>query len=138
MMRAWLVVLGGFAAIVLVAALMFHYRAKRLARKRRGIGFDDFAVYFSSEQIPRDKLFAAYEYLQGWQSVKDFPVLATDDLCKVYGICEEDVDDAVIDLADKWRVALPADFAGAGPVNTVADLVRLLANLPYGRDNTPI
>ena len=102
------------------------------------MGFDDFAAYFAGEQIPRDKLFAVYEYLQGWQSVKDFPVLATDDLCKVYGLCEEDVDDAAIDLAEKWRVVMPADFEGVDPVHTVADLVRLLADLPYGRDDTPI
>jgi hypothetical protein len=33
---------------------------------------------------------------------------------------------------------LPVDFEVVSPVNTVAELVRLLAQLPYGRDNTPI
>jgi hypothetical protein len=133
-----LLILAGFVALVLAAALVNHYRAKRLARQRSGIGFDDFVAYFSADQIPRDKLFAVYEHLRGWMSVEDFPVHATDDLCKVYGICEEDIDDAVIDLARKWRVVLPVDFEVVSPVNTVAELVRLLAQLPYGRDNTPI
>ena len=137
-MRAWLVILAGFVVIVIAAALVHHYRTQRLAKDRRGIGFDDFAGYFTGAQIPRDKLFVVYEYLQGWQSVKDFPVLATDDLCKVYGMCDEDLDDAVIDLAEKWHVVLPTDFAGVQPVHTVADLVRLLASLPFARDNTPI
>ena len=133
-----LLVLSGFAVLVLAVALVNHYRAKRLARNRSGMGFDDFVAYFSADRIPRDKLFVVYEYLQRWMSVEDFPVHATDDLCKVYGICEEDVDDAVIDLAAKWRVVLPADFEGVGPVHTVAELVRLLAQFPYGRDDTPI
>ena len=102
------------------------------------MGFDDFVAYFSGEQIPRDKLFAVYEYLQGWQTVNDFPVAATDDLCKVYGLCEGDLDDTAIELAEKWRVNLPDDYEGVDPVHTVADLVRFLAGLPYGKDDTPI
>lgn len=133
-----LIFFAGFAVVVLAAAVVMHYRTKRLAQKRRGIGFDDFAAYFAGERIPRDKLYVVYEYLQGEQSVKDFPVLATDDLCKVYGICEEDLDDAAINLATKWHVTLPAEFEGVEPVRTVADLVRLLASLPYGKDDTPI
>ena len=133
-----LIILFAFVVLFLVVTGVNHYRAKKLARIRRGIGFDQFVAHFSGERIPRDKLFVVYEHLQRWQTVKDFPVLATDDLCKVYGICEEDLDDAVIDLAEKWRVVLPADFQGVEPVHTVADLVRLLANLPYGRDDTPL
>lgn len=137
-MNQVLVILFAVVVLVLVFAGVNHYRAKKLAKIRKGIDFDDFVAYFSGEQIPRDKLFAVYEYLQKWQSVADFPVLATDDLCKVYGMCEEDLDYAAIDLAEKWHVVLPADFEAVEPVNTVADLVRLLAALPYGRDDTPI
>ena len=137
-MRVLLLVLSGFAALFSAATLVHHYRVKRLAKTRRGMGFDDFLAYFAGEQIPRDKLFVVFEYLQEWQSVKDFPVHPTDDLCKVYGMCEEDIDDAVIELAEKWRVLLPAEFEGIDPIHTVAELVRLLAGLPYGKDDTPI
>ena len=138
MLKQLLLIIAVFVVFSLVVVLRNHYRAKRLARSRRGMGFDDFVAYFSGEQIPRDKLFAVYEYLQKWQTVEDFPVAATDDLCKVYGMCEEDLDDAAIELAEKWRVNLPADYEGVEPVHTVADLVRFLAGLPYGKDDTPI
>lgn len=133
-----LLVLSGAVAIFVAGDWWLRYRAKRLARSRSGIGFDDFVGYFSAEQIPQDKLRVVYDYLQDWQSVKDFPVQATDDLYKVYGICEEDLDDAVVDLAAKWRVVLPADFGEIAPVHTVADLVHVLARLPYGRNDTPV
>ena len=134
-----LLVLIGSVVIVLVLSWLHYVRAKRLAESRRGTGFENFAAYFWAEQIPQDKLRVVYDYLQDWQRpVKDFPVHATDDLYKVYGICEEDLDDAVIELAEKWRVSLPARFEGVDPVHTVADLVRLLARLPYGKDDTPI
>ena len=133
-----LLVLSGAVAIFVAGNSWLRYRAKRLARSRRGSGFDDFVAYFSGEQIPRDKLYVVYEYLQDWQSVKDFPVYATDDLSKVYGICDEDLDDAVVDLAAKWRVVLPDNFGETAPLHTVADLVHLLARLPYGRNDTPV
>ena len=125
-------------AIFLTGNWLLQYRATRLARGRRGTGFENFVAYFSGENVPRDKLRVVYEYLQDWQPVKDFPVQATDDLYKVYGICDDDLDDAVIELAGKWRVVLPYDLTGLGPVNTVADLVLLLSRLPYGRDDTPV
>ena len=137
-MRGLLIILGLFAALFAAFMLHFHYRGKQLAKARSGMGFDDFAAYFSGEQIPRDKLFAVYTHLQKWQTVENFPVLATDDLYKIYGLCEEDLDSAVMELAVKWRVFVPADFEVTEPVYTVADLVRLLAQLPYGKDDTPI
>lgn len=133
-----LLIIAVFVVLSLVMVKVNHYRAKKLARLRTGMGFDEFAAYFSGEQIPRDKLYVVYDYLQRWQSVKDFPVLATDDLCKVYSMCDDEVDYAAIDLAEKWHVVLPTEFEGIDPVHTVADLVRLLAAMPYGKDDTPI
>lgn len=133
-----LLVVTGVLATFLAGNCLLHHRAKRLARSRSGTGFEDFVAYFAAENIPRDKLRVVYDYLQDWQSVKDFPVQATDDLYKIYGICDEDLDDAAIELAAKWRVVLPADFIAPGPINTVADLVLLLAALPYGRNNNPV
>lgn len=77
-----------------------------------------------------DKLRLVYNYFQSWQSVKEFPVDPNDDLCKVYGIVDDDVDDAVIELASGWRAKLPSTFEGLQPVRTVADVVRLLHRLP--------
>ena len=137
-MQALLIVFGALA-LILAGNGFTYYRAKKLAQSRRGTGFENFAAYFWAEQIPRDKLRVVYDYLQDWQQpVKDFPVHATDDLYQVYGICDGDLDDAVLELAEKWRVVLPARFEGVDPVRTVADLVYLLARVPYGKDDTPI
>ena len=124
-MKLWLLISGGLA-IFLAGTGLLRYREHRLAKARTGQGFDEFVVYFSGEDIPLYKLREVYDYFQNWQSVKDFPVLPTDDLYKVYGICDEDLDDAVIELASRCRVRLPATFDGLEPVRTIADVVRLL------------
>ena len=124
-MKLWLLISGGLA-IFLAGNGLLRYREHRLAKARTGQGFDEFVAYFSGEDIPLYKLREVYDYFQNWQSVKDFPVLPTDDLYKVYGICDEDLDDAVIELASRCHVKLPATFDGVEPVRTVADVVRLL------------
>jgi hypothetical protein len=125
----WLL-LSGIVASFLAANSLLRYRDKKLADSRRGQGFGDFTAYFSGEDMSLDKLRLVYDYFQSWQYVKDFPVHPDDDLSKVYGIVDDDVDDTVIELAAGWRAKLPATFEGLGPVRTVADVVRLLHRLP--------
>jgi len=132
-----LLVLAVMLGIFLSGNWLLRRRDRRLARKRTGQGFDQFLAYFSGESIPHNKLREVYEYLQSSHSVKDFPVLPTDDLCKVYGICHhEDLDDAVIELAQRWRADLPRffDLERPAPVRSVADLVHFLARLPSQND----
>ena len=124
-MNGWLL-LSGIVASVLAGNFFLRKRAQKLADNRRGQGFEEFTAYFSDEDIPRAKLRLVYDYFQKWQSVKNFPVVPNDDLSKVYGIVDDDVDDAVIELADRWRAKLPATFEGFPPVRTVADVVHLL------------
>ena len=125
--------LVGIMASFLALTGFLRYREQKIAKTRSGLGFDDFVAYFSGEDIPMYKLREVYEYFQNWQSVKNFPVLPGDDLYKVYGIYDEDVDDAVIELADRWRAKLPPTFEGLEPVRTVADIVHLLNQLPQGK-----
>jgi hypothetical protein len=123
--KVWLL-LSGIVATFLAGNWWLRYREHKLADSRRGQGFENFAAYFSGENIPADKLCHVYDYFQNWQSVKTFPVLPGDDLYKVYGIVDDDVDDAVVELADRWGAKLPVTFAGLPPVRIVADVVRLL------------
>ena len=127
-MKLWEFVVGGLA-VFLGVNLWIHYRQRKLAQVREGQGFNEFAAYFSGEDIPLYKLREVYRYFQDEQTVKNFPVNPTDDCCDVYGICEDDLDDAVEDLAKAWRVKLPdpAEARRLPPVRTVADLVRFLA-----------
>lgn len=121
---------AGLLASFLTANGLLRYRDREIAKRRSGLGFNDFVAYFSGEDIPLHKLREVYAYFQNWQSVENFPVLPADDLYRVYGICDEDVDDAVIELADRWRAKLPPTFEGLRPVRTVADIVHLLNRLP--------
>ena len=120
----------GIVATFLAGDLWLRHREQKMAKVRSGLGFEDFVAYFSGEDIPLYKLREVYEYFQNWQSVKNFPVLPTDDLIKVYGIVDEDLDDAVVELANRWRANLPPTFEGLGPVRTIADIVHLLNRLP--------
>lgn len=128
-MKVWLL-LSGIVASFLAGNSLLRYREKKLANSRLGQGFEDFAAYFAGEDIPLAKLRLVYDYFQNWQSVINFPVNPNDDLYKVYGIVDDDVDDAVIEVADSWRAKLPASFEGLRPVRTVADVVYLLHQLP--------
>ena len=60
----------------------------------------------------------------------DFPVMPTDSLGKVYGICEEDLEDAVVSLSPgvsmETRQAALKDFP---PIKTVEDLANALAQI---------
>src|SRR5215204_564294 len=127
-MEIWLL-LSGILGSFLAGNWLLRYREQKIAEMRSGQGFDEFIAYFSREGIPRYKLREVYDYFQNWQTVKDFPVLPNDDLYKVYGIYDEDVDDAVIELADRWGAKLPPTFEGLEPVRTVADIVHLLNQL---------
>jgi len=127
-----LLVISGVVTTLLVANLVSRHRERKLASQRSGQGFDGFAAYFYGQGIPADKLYEVFNYFQDLQTMKNFPVLPDDDLYEVYGICDEDVDDAVIELAAKWRVRLPpdAEWGSMGTVSTVADIVRLLSQRP--------
>jgi hypothetical protein len=125
----WLL-LSGIVVTFFAGNFLLRRRERKLAESRRGQGFDDFSGYFSGENIPRNKLHHVYDFFQSWQSVKNFPVRPSDDLYKVYGIVDDDVDDAVIELADRWCAKLPPTFEGLRPVRTVADVVHLLNQLP--------
>ena len=128
-MRFWLIV-SGVIGVFLAINLYLRFRVREIANSRRGKGFDDFATYFSALGIPRVKLFQVYLYFQDIQPVKNFPVFPTDDLYKVYGLADDDLDETVVDLAEQWGAVLPARLDGLGPVCSVEDLVLLLNRLP--------
>lgn len=132
LMKIALLLVAGIAGVSVVWYWWTRYQQQQLARIRSGQGFEEFAAYFPTENYPRDRLHEVYTYLQKLQFIKNFPVDPNDDLDKVYGLWDEDLDDAVSELAEQWRKKPPAevDLEGYPPVRTVADLVRLLSRLP--------
>ena len=102
-----------------------------MARERGTYSLDQFLDHFSTETIPERILLEVYRYFQNLQTARDFPVHPADDLYKVYGVWNEDLDDAVIELARKCGCKTPTNenVAGINAVQTIEDLVRLLARL---------
>jgi hypothetical protein len=119
----------GFVGFVVAVSTWIRYRDRKLAEERSGQGFNEFASYFSADGIPLYRLRDVYAYFQNWQSVDDFPVRPEDVISKVYGMFDEDLDDAAHELAKTWRVKFPDpdELQQMPPVRTVADLVRFLS-----------
>lgn len=81
--------------------------------------------------MPRQIALEVYQYLQEPQTRPGFPVNPRDDLYKVYGIWNEDLDDAVLELAKKCGCKTPTTglLEGIAPIKSVEDLVKLLVHL---------
>lgn len=104
---------------------------RRLKNLRKGEGLDSFISYFSREEIPKELLIRVYEFFEDWMNIKDFPIRPGDSLSKVYGIVNEDLDDAVFKIvkACNYRTPTDEDVKAVPPVKNVEDLVRFLNTL---------
>jgi hypothetical protein len=109
----------------------FKGREERMARERGTYSFDQFLNHFSTEAVPERIMLEVYRYFQDLQTTKDFPVHPTDHLYEVYGVWNEDLDDAVIELARRCGCRTPTNdnVKGVNRVQSIEDLVRLLALL---------
>jgi hypothetical protein len=117
--------LTGFVA----GSFLFSWNQKKLKEERQGENFTTFMNYFSEEEISENICFQVYRYLQNSDiRFNDFPVHPTDDLGKIYGICEEDLDEAVLEIAKncECQISNINNNRELNPVRTVEDLVRFL------------
>jgi hypothetical protein len=124
------------ACVVLLAigTLWIRVRTQRMAASRPGETFETFRGSFESEEIPPEVQRAVYATFQAWCSgaVVAFPVRADDDICRVYGMVDEDLDDAVTEtLAACGRQLPPQEqLRQMQPVRTVRDLARFVSRCP--------
>ncbi len=114
-----------FAAVFLGGTRLLRFRDRRTAAARRGEGFDDFSRSFGGE-VPLDILRATYGYFSEWMagSTPEFPVRASDSIYRVYGIVDEDLDDAALEILASCHRDPPADFQA---IRTVSDLAYYVA-----------
>jgi hypothetical protein len=128
----------GLFAIILLLGIPFvvadHFRFKRLAKQRAGLSICQFVRSFDYRRVDTKIIRAVYEGLQNWTSfgIKGFPVMAGDDIGKVYRIGDEDLDDLAKELAERTRrswVDLEANPL-YGQVTTVRELVLFLDHQP--------
>jgi hypothetical protein len=122
------------AVLFMSAALVSHVSAERMARRRAGEGFSDFAAYFVHRNIPHQILSDTYRYFGQWNAFAGelFPVRPTDNISEVYGCVDEDLEDAVSELLRKSgrRPFTQAEMPQPPRIETVEDFVRYVAAAP--------
>lgn len=92
-------------------------------------GADMFAM--SCQGVDHDISKAVYHFLKHWRP-KHY-VSADDDLARIYGIVDDDLDDAVLELARRTGSNRPlSGRIGTKPVQSARDLAELIH---YLRDN---
>jgi hypothetical protein len=110
------ITLSCIALLFLILEIVRKARYLRIARERRDQDIQDFLVYFAEHRIPQSLLERVYRYLQSFAGMETFSVHPNDDLSRVYGIVNEDLDDMILKLA--WSALrfiahLRADFQTA-------------------------
>jgi hypothetical protein len=130
-----------FTIVVLLGGgfLVFRWLSRRecarmldLIRQRAGNDRHTFVNYFKDQSVPNHMLDVVYEYFQRWMGTKDFPVLPQDKVAELYGIVDEELEDTMCELLEKWDRDWPPEheLQGMAPVMTVQDVVLFLAQSP--------
>lgn len=136
-MAAWVFLGAVLAFLVTTATGLFRIRARRMARERAGESFRDFAAQFSGQGIENEVLLAVYRHFQTVmrRDVEHFPVRPGDEIARVYGVVDDDLDDAIKELLTGRELPTPTTLLPR--VKTVGDLVRLVASRPRLDDRQP-
>jgi hypothetical protein len=134
------VILVAITAVVIWAWLWgwrMKVRTKKLAEQRAGEGFTDFAAHFADAAVPIDILLNTYDYFEDCNSswALNFPDRATDNISDVYGIMDEDLEDAVSEILQKCghRWFSSSEQSEPPSIETVEDLVLYVASAPLSR-----
>lgn len=120
--------LGNFIQSVL--ALPFSGRQKQLGKARPPLGEDEFAKQISDAGGDREAAFIVYRKLSEWTYVKGFTPYPVDDLGKIYGIAEEELDeDMILDVLNSLGVPPPSKerVAAFGAVKTPLQITQLVS-----------
>jgi hypothetical protein len=100
--------------------------------RRNKMSVDEFVGYF--ERAKRIEAREVFLFLRRSACVKEFSVLPDDDLSQVYWLCDEELDDAIIELANKCQkvnpMEIPPQLIKQSACKTVRDLVDLIAGFP--------
>jgi hypothetical protein len=129
---------GAWLVLVVAGTISIRARTRRIAASRSGESFHTFRVSFDQDDAPPEVLRAVYAKLQEWclDAVAAFPVGPDDDVGRVYGMVDEDLDDVVLEVLATCGRRLPAEerVRRMQPVVTVRDFVRFVARCPKAAD----
>jgi hypothetical protein len=125
--------LMGVIALVVVwtaAATGFKWlKQYRLKRSRKGQNRQSFVRYFVVEGIPEALATEVYRYLQKLQLVKGFPASPEDNLEQVYGLRDENLTEAIVDIVKVCRIPIPPENSPLwvqAHIFSVEDLIRFI------------
>lgn len=92
--------------------------------------FETFSRDFGSATVPVPILHAVFRKFKDWSPSPTHQVHGRDDITDVYGMVDEDFDDAVRELLSDCKCRIPSSAeAKASPrLHTVADLVTFLSS----------
>jgi hypothetical protein len=126
---------GVIAVVVLWTAATTGFKwfqQYRLKRSRKGQDRQSFVRYFVVEGIPEALTIEVYRYLQKLQMVKGFPVSPEDNLEQIYGLQDEDLTEAIVEIAQICRTPIPPDGSpiwSQAHIFSVEDLIRFIDDL---------
>ena len=108
-MPTWAYAVLGFVAWVVAGTVWIRVRTRRIAASRPGENFDTFHSSFAADDIPAEILQVVYAECQEWCSdaVAAFPVRAADNISRIYGLVDEDLEYAVLDVVQELDRQLP-------------------------------
>lgn len=124
--------MGVIALVVLwtAAATGFKWlKQYRLKRSRKGQNRQSFVRYFVVEGIPEALATEVYRYLQKLQLVKGFPASPEDNLEQVYGLRDENLTEAIVDIVKVCRIPIPPENSPLwvqAHIFSVEDLIRFI------------
>ncbi len=134
MVPFWVYAVLGFVALFVLLMVWDRIRIRRIAASRPGENFDTFHSSFAADDIPPEILEAVYAKFQKSCSgvVAAFPVRPADDIGRIYGMIDEDLDDAMIEVVAELDRQLPPTeiLRKMQPVITVRDFVLFVAACP--------
>ena len=129
-----LVAIGVVVILSIVGGILDHRRLSRLAAERQGESICTFARSFDYRVIDTWIIRAVFEELQPWckSGRLVMPLRAEDDLEGGLKIDLEDLDDLLLDIADRSRRSTEDCDRNPffGKVKTVSDLVSFLMHQP--------
>jgi hypothetical protein len=137
-MKPLLVVLGVTAVVAGIVNYFGTLRDRRLRRQRHGYTGHQFEEYFAAKGFPRDIARSVYDFFERWMS--GIPVVPQDDFARVLQIGEEDLDEALEELARRCASYRIPNGARLPPLRTMEDLVTWLSQLrahPGGPEGSP-
>jgi hypothetical protein len=127
----------GLVILLFVLSLGFlilvdYLRLRRLAEQRKGETYYHFAAHFIGENVPEEILRNTYDYFHDWSGAVSVPVRASDNIDKIYGISDEDLDEAVEAIITKSGRRLPTEdeLENFPLFETVEDIVLFVAASP--------